>query len=119
MIDGTYTRLLRSALNISWRDHVSNDILWCTSKTSSKIRERRMRLAGHCVRYKEEEASKLVLWNPSTRGRVNRGKRKTTYIDTLLKDTGFENENEIKTAMLDREGWKRRTHGVWAGARPR
>ena len=113
-------RLLRSALNISWRDHVSNNILYgALPKLSSKIRERRMRLAGHCVRHKEEEASKLVLWNPSTRGRANRGKRKTTYIDTLLKDTGFENENEIKTAMLDRQGWKRRIHGVRAGARPR
>ena len=54
MINGTYTRLLRSALNISWRDHVSNDILYgALPKLPSKIRERRMRLAGHCIRHKE------------------------------------------------------------------
>ena len=68
MIDGTYTRLLRSALNVSWRDHVPNIILY---GNLSKIRERRMSLAGHCVRHKEEEASKLVIWNPITRGRAN------------------------------------------------
>ena len=119
MIDGCYTRLLRSALNVSWQDHVPNEILYGTlPKLSSKIRERRMRLAGHCVRHNEEEASKFVPWNP-TRGRSKRGKRKTTFIDTLLRDTGCENENEIRTAMMDRDGWKRRIHEVRAGARPR
>ena len=34
----------------------------CTStEHSNSLEERRMRLAGHCVRHKEEEASKLVL----------------------------------------------------------
>ena len=116
MIDGTYTRLLRSARNVSWQDHVPNVILYgILPKLSSKIRERRMRLAGHCVRHTEEEASKFLLWNP-TRGR---GKRKTTYIDTLLSDTGCENENKIRTAMMDKDSWKRRIHGVRAGPQPR
>ena len=75
-----------------------------------------MRLAGHCVHHKKEAASKLVLWNPTTRKgkHANSGKHKTTYIDTLLKDTGFNNEGEVRTAMLDHDGWKRRTHGVQA-----
>ena len=116
MIDGTYTRLLRSARNVSWQDHVPNVILYgILPKLSSKIRERRMRLAGHCVRHTEEEASKFLLWNP-TRGR---GKRKTTYIDTLLSDTGCENENKIRTAMMDKDSWKRRIHEVRAGPQPR
>ena len=50
------------------------------------------------------KASKLVLWNPTTKEKANRGKRITTYNDTLLKDTGFDNEGEIRTAMLDRDG---------------
>ena len=65
----------------------------------------------------EEEASKFVLWNP-TRWRSKRGKRKTAYIDTLLSDTGYENENESRTAIMDKDNWKRRIHRV-AGARPR
>ena len=94
-------------------------ISYCTAtfQKSPKIRERQMRLAGHCVRHKEEEASKFVLGNSTKRGRLNRGKRKTTYIDILLKDTGTQ--GEIRTAMLDRNGLKRRIHGVWAGTRPR
>ena len=81
--------------------------------------QQRMGLAGHCVRHAEEEAAKMVLWNPKSRGRANRGRRKQTFIDTLLKDTGFEMESEIKTAMLDREGWRQRIHSVRAGARPK
>ena len=64
-IDGAYTRMLRSAKNFSWRDHITNkDLYGHLPKVSSKIRERRMRVAWHCVRNKEEEASKLVLWQP-------------------------------------------------------
>ena len=45
-----------------------------------------MLLAGHCARHKKEEASKLVLWNPSTRQeRANCGKSKTKFVDTLLR----------------------------------
>ena len=102
MIEGTYTRMLRAALNVSWRDYVTNDELHGSlPKVSVKIKERRMRLAGRCVRHEEEEASKLVLWQPLG-GRTNRGKRKRTYIDTLLDDTGLATTGEIRTVMMDR-----------------
>ena len=102
MIEGTYTRMLRAALNVSWRDYVTNDELHGSlPNVSVKIRGRRMRLAGHCVRYEEEEASKLVLWQPLG-GRTNRGKRKRTYIEALLDDTGLATTGEIRTAMMDR-----------------
>jgi len=114
VIDGAYTRLLRSALNISWRDHVSNGTLYGSlPKVSIKIRERRMRLTGHCHRHNEEIASRLVLWQP------DRGRRKTTLINTLLDDTGCASTNELNTAMLDRDRWKARNHEVRAGARQR
>ena len=46
--DGAYTRLLRSALNVSWRDHITNLILYGSlPKVTIKIKERKMRLAGH------------------------------------------------------------------------
>ena len=60
------------------------------------------RIAGwHCVRHPEEEASKVVLWQPA-RGITNRGRRHYTFIDNLRKDTGLESVSEIKTAMMDK-----------------
>ena len=48
--------MLPTVLNVSWRDHITGeDLCGHLLKVSSKIRERRMRVAGHCVRHKEEE----------------------------------------------------------------
>ena len=42
-LDGLYTRLLRFALNISWRDHVTNVKLYAgLPKLSDKLRSRRL-----------------------------------------------------------------------------
>ena len=81
--------MLRTALNVSWRDHVANEDPYVhLPNVSSKIRERRMRVAGHFVRDKEEEASKVVLWQPQ-HGQTKRGRPKTTYIHTFgLKKPG-------------------------------
>ena len=44
-INGSYTRMLRSALNISWRDHISNkDLYGKIPKITDTIREQRLRL---------------------------------------------------------------------------
>ena len=51
-------------------------------KVTTKIKQRRIRLAGHCIRHTEEMAHNLVLWEP-TEGKRKRGKPKTLYIDTL------------------------------------
>ena len=48
--------MLCTALNVSKRDHITGkDLYGHLPKVSSKIRERRMRVPGHCVRHKEEE----------------------------------------------------------------
>ena len=118
-IDGAYTRLLRSALNVSWRDHITNLRLYGSlPKVTSKIKVRRMRLAGHCHRHDDEIASMLVLWQPDS-GQANRGKRRTTLVDTLLDDTGCTTTGELSNLMMDRDGWKARIHEVRAGARQR
>ncbi len=70
-----------------------------------------MRLAGHCVRHRDEEASKLVLWMPSD-GHPSRGRRRTTYVDNLLQDTGMDSTQELRTIMEDRECWKSRVDSV-------
>ena len=119
MIDGAYTRMLRAATNVSWREHITNiELYGSLPKVTSKIRERRMRLAGHCVRHTEEEAPKLILWQPHG-GRRNRGRPRRTYIDNLLEDTGLATIGEIKAAMVDRSDWGKRIHMVRAGARPK
>ena len=39
---------------------------------ANKVTERRMRLAGHCIRHPELTASSFVLWKPS-KGKTSRG----------------------------------------------
>ena len=71
-LDGCYTRMLRMALDISWTQKLTNLQLYGElPPVSSKVAHRRMLIAGHCVRHPEEEASKLVLWQPK-RGKRNK-----------------------------------------------
>ena len=106
-IDGCYTRMLRMAKNVSWMEHRRNEDLYQNlPKVSEKIRQRRMRLAGHCIRHKEEIANKLVLWEPDE-GRRSRGRRRTTFIDTLLDDACVNDKFELRTLMEEREEWWR------------
>ena len=98
--------MLRMALNVSWQSHTTNNILYGDlPKVSTKVRQRRMRLAGHCARHPEEPASKLVLWQP-TEGKRSRGKPATTFIDNLMADTGLNNIRDLEAAMKDREYWR-------------
>ena len=105
-IDGCYTRMLRMALNVSWRQHLTNEELYGNlPKISDKIREKRLRLAGHCVRHPEEEASKLIIWE-TQEGKRRRGRRQVTYIDNIKADTGLETTDEVFTAMKDQKVWR-------------
>ena len=70
------------------------------------------------MRHPEEEASKLVLWQP-TIGRMNVGRRAITYIDTLMRDTNLTSVNELRTSMMDREDWRRRADLKRVEARPK
>ena len=50
-IDGYYTILIRMATNISWKDKVTNTQLYMgMPKISEVIQQRRLRLAGHCIK---------------------------------------------------------------------
>ena len=111
-LDGCYTRILRMAVNVSWRNHLSNEQLYQElPKVSCKVQKSRMRLAGHCVRHSDEAASEFVLWQP-VEGRTNRGRRRITYVDNLLQDTGMENTRELRTCMIDRTSWRERVEAV-------
>ena len=106
-LDGTYTRMLRKALNVHWSDRVTNDTLYGKlPKVSDKIAARRLRLAGHCQRHPELGAHRLILWEPS-QGQRSRGRPKSTYIDQLKIDTGATSTGELATLMKDRIVWRR------------
>ena len=118
-LDGTYTRMLRMALNISWKQHMTNEELYGKlPKVTSKIAMRRLRLAGHCVRHPEEIASQLVLWEPS-RETANRGRKTVDFVDLIKRDTGLDSINEIKASMCDRNVWKGFVNAARSGDRPK
>ena len=108
--------MIRTALNISWRDHLTNEDLYGhLPKVSIKIRERPMSAAGHCVRHKEKKTSKVMLWQLQ-HGQTKRGRARTTYIRTLLEDTGLATIRELRTVMLHQSDWRGRIHVVRASA---
>ena len=105
MLDGCYTRMLRKVLNVSWKQRITNKELYGDlPRLTHKIRRRRKRFAGHCLRSKDEPISKLVLWTPR-HGTRRRGRPSITYIDTLCMDTGYE-PSELRRAMQDRTSWR-------------
>ena len=118
-LDGTYTKMLRMVQNISWQSHTTNEVLYGhLPKVSEKIAERRLGLAGHCVRHPEEIASNLILWEP-THGRASPGGQTLDFVDQLLKDTGLVSTKELRSAMQDRDVWRGFVSTVRPGGRPK
>lgn len=118
-LDGVYTRMLRMALNISWKQHMTNEQLYGRlPKVTSKIAARRLKLAGHLMRHPEEMASSLVLWQPS-QGVTNRGRKPVDFIDLLKRDTGLDSVDDLQTTMCDRQVWKGFVNAARSGDRPK
>ena len=104
-LDGCYTRMLRSALDVSWRDHMTNKELYGDlPKITTKITKRRLQFAGHCARGTGKMVTKLITWRP-TQGKRSAGRPTKTYVDLLHDDTGLT-PSEIETCMQDRRIWR-------------
>ena len=104
-LDGCYTRMLRAALNIDWRKHPTKAQLYGSlPPVSAKLREQRLRFAGHCFRSKGELVSDLLLWEPSHCKR-SVGAQARTYTKKLQDDTGLH-PDDLPTAMNDRMYWR-------------
>ena len=100
------TRMLRKVLNVTWQDQIPNEVFYGgLPLLSTKIRTRRLWLAGHCIRHDDVVAPSLVLWEPQ-QGRASRGRQRSTFIDTLKRDTRLQSTSEIQTLMLDRSLWQ-------------
>ena len=109
--------MLRMSLGISWKQKLTNEELYQElPKVTNKIAERRLKLAGHCIRHPELSASTLVLWQP-TIGAPRTGRPAVTYVDNLCSDLEVEDVDEIKTAMYNRMQWRELSGLVRAGAR--
>ena len=64
--DGCYTRMWRMALNVSWKQHLTNEQLYRDLPlVSSKVRQRRLRLSCHCIHQKEiaSHFMEAKIWN--------------------------------------------------------
>ncbi len=72
-IHGCYTWLLRTVLGVQWDQFLTNKELYGNLPNNDKIRGRRLMLAGHFRRSKNEKVSKLVPWTPRHRQRKRRG----------------------------------------------
>ena len=110
-LDGTYTKMLRVVLGVSWRDHMTNKELYGSlEKVSNSLRVRRLRFIGHSWRRKDELISKVLLWEPN-HGHRKKGRPLTTFTDQLRNDTGLTNQ-ELMNFMDDRKEWKKLVDGV-------
>ena len=96
IIDGCYSRMLMMALNINqYMMRITNSELYGNlPKVSSKVAQRRLRLAGHAQRRPELTLHSVLLWEP-LHGRSGRGRPRQTYIDTLRADTGLQDTWDI------------------------
>ena len=106
MVNGCYTRMLRMALNINQNAmRMKNSVLnGSLPKISSKVTQRRLRLAGHAQRHPELTLHPLILWEPG-HGRTGRERPRLTYVDNLRIDTGLTETKEIAVLMgLDGRG---------------
>ena len=95
---------LRTALNVSWRQYLTNRKLYENLPVSSVIQVRRLQFAGHCYGSKKEVVNRMILWEPR-HGRRSKGRPAKSYINILAADTGAE-RSELPGLMGNRERWK-------------
>ena len=111
--DGNYTRMLRTILNKSWRQHPTKHQLYgYLPPTTKTIQVTRTRHAGHSWRSRGELISDVLLWTPAY-GRAKSGRPARTYIQQLCEDTGCSPEDRPE-AMNEREKWRERIRDIRA-----
>ena len=87
-LDGAQTKMLRVVKNVTWQQHITNEVLYAgLPRISTTIRERCLRFSGHCWRSKNEVVSKKVLWKQK-HGKRSIGGQARTFVNLLEADTG-------------------------------
>ena len=106
-LDGNYTRILRTILNKSWRQHPKKQQLYGHLPPITKtIQVRQTRHVRHYWRSRDELISDVLLWTP-LHGWAKAGWPARTYTQQLCANTGCSLEDPTE-AMDDREGWQKR-----------
>ena len=114
-LDSNYTRMLRTILNKSWRQHSTKHQLYGYLPPITKtIKVRRTRHAGHCWRSRDELISDVLLWTPSY-GRAKARRPARTYIQQLCEDISCSPE-DLPKALNDREEWQESIRDICAGS---
>ena len=89
-MDGTRNLMVRYALNISWKEHIPNSIIFAgIVPISALIRDRRMKFAGHCLRAKDQPVKDLVLWRGTGKSKGGNVKTYTKILGNDLADKGI------------------------------
>ena len=96
--------MLRVVNNVKWQQRISNNVLYDNlPKITNTIATQRVSFEGHCFRSKEV-VHKLIVWEPRC-GKNTRGRPARNFINQLTDDTNLD-EEDLGTAMNDREYWK-------------
>ena len=81
--------ILIMVLNIHWTNKIKNEILYGELEILlNKIRRRRLKFAGHCLRREDDIVLDMVLRQPIY-GTRRRGRPHDSYIKILDRDTGL------------------------------
>ena len=105
-LDGTYTRLLMRAKNLSWKRHPTKEQIYGDLKpVSALVKSRRVQFAGHCFRAEHEVISSLILWKPEPSGKRS---QRLTFPDVIARDTGLCKEDlHVAMSKDNKENWGR------------
>ena len=90
-IDGCYTRMLRMALNVNYKAHLTNTAVYGSlPRVTSRNQKRRMQLAGHTRRCDDDLVGNNLLLLEPKHGSRGRGRPALTFVDTLRKDLDLD-----------------------------
>ena len=107
---GTYRRMPRAVLGVSWKEHKTNkELCGHLPKITDTMKIRRLWFIGHCWRRKEEVTSEPLLWEPKHDARMRRPA--ITYVDQLPNDSGLSIA-ELKIIMGNQKEWMKLVYGV-------
>ena len=113
--DGCYTRLFY-ALGLKWDDYISNEKLYGKlHSVSSRLLEKQLIFAVHCVRSNQPVISDLVFWDhtkwrDASSAHLLRKQRQATASCEV--DGFVVSDHELVERMKDRNEWRLRIRAI-------